>query len=181
MTEAELERKHQREEAAGVAAGRARGGAAARRARVAKSRQAAEAARRRGRPAAETPAEETPAEETPAEEAPVEEAPVEEAPVEEASVEAEDADAEDVVSDADTDAELTEDDLYPYGEGSHVALEDDSQPEGYPIKGNANSMLYHTPDSPFYGRTVADVWFATEEAAEEAGFSKPASQQKDEE
>ena len=38
-------------------------------------------------------------------------------------------------------------------------------------------MLYHTPGSRFYKRTVAEVWFATEEAAEAAGFSKPASQQ----
>jgi large subunit ribosomal protein L17 len=38
-------------------------------------------------------------------------------------------------------------------------------------------MLYHTPDSPFYGRTTAEIWFASEAAAEAAGFSKPASQQ----
>jgi hypothetical protein len=50
-------------------------------------------------------------------------------------------------------------------------------PEGFPVKGNADSMLYHTPDSPFYDRTKAEVWFASAEAAEAAGFSKPASQQ----
>jgi small subunit ribosomal protein S2 len=66
----------------------------------------------------------------------------------------------------------------PYGEGSHGPIADDAQPDGFPIKGNADSMLYHTPDSPFYGRTVAEVWFANEAAAEGAGFSKPASQQK---
>jgi len=38
-------------------------------------------------------------------------------------------------------------------------------------------MLYHTPDSPFYGRTKAEVWFASADAAEAAGFSQPASQQ----
>ena len=64
----------------------------------------------------------------------------------------------------------------PYGEGSAAPLADGSQPEGFPIKGNADSMLYHTPDSPFYERTVAEAWFATEEAAEAAGFSKPKSQ-----
>src|SRR5439155_11710732 len=37
--------------------------------------------------------------------------------------------------------------------GSHAPLEDGSQPEGFPIKGNADSMLYHVPDSPFYERT----------------------------
>jgi small subunit ribosomal protein S2 len=76
---------------------------------------------------------------------------------------------------ADTSAEAAPE--APYGEGSHGPIADDVQPEGFPIKGNADSMLYHSPESPFYGRTVAEVWFATEAAAEAAGFSKPASQQ----
>jgi large subunit ribosomal protein L17 len=63
----------------------------------------------------------------------------------------------------------------PYGEGSHAALEDGSAPEGYPVKGNANSMKYHTPESPYYDRTVAEVWFATPEAAEAAGFEGTAA------
>ena len=65
----------------------------------------------------------------------------------------------------------------PYGEGSHVALDDDVQPDGFPVKGNEDSMLYHVPGSPFYDRTVAEVWFATPEDAEAAGFSLPPSQQ----
>jgi large subunit ribosomal protein L17 len=69
----------------------------------------------------------------------------------------------------------------PYGEGSHAPLDDpDEAPEGFEIKGNADSMLYHVPGTPFYGRTVAEVWFATPEAAEAAGFSLPPSQQSDE-
>jgi large subunit ribosomal protein L22 len=64
----------------------------------------------------------------------------------------------------------------PYGEGSAVALEDGSAPEGFTIKGNADSMLYHVPGSSHYKQTVAEVWFATEEAAEAAGFQKPPSQ-----
>jgi len=67
----------------------------------------------------------------------------------------------------------------PYGEGSHAALDDDAQPEGFPVKGNEDSMLYHVPGSPFYDRTVAEVWFATPEAAEAAGFALPPSQQDD--
>jgi hypothetical protein len=63
----------------------------------------------------------------------------------------------------------------PYGEGSHAANEDGSEPKGFPIKGNADSMLFHGPDSPYYSQTVAEVWVATEEAAEAAGFSKPVS------
>jgi large subunit ribosomal protein L17 len=66
-----------------------------------------------------------------------------------------------------------------YGEGSHLPLEDGSQPEGYPVKGNADSMLYHESDTQYYDQTEPEVWFATPEAAEAAGFSKPASQQDD--
>jgi large subunit ribosomal protein L17 len=65
----------------------------------------------------------------------------------------------------------------PYGAGSHAPLDDpDEAPEGFPIKGNADSMLYHVPGSSHYGRTVAEVWFADEAAAEAAGFQLPASQ-----
>lgn len=77
--------------------------------------------------------------------------------------------------DVDVDVDAVE--VEPFGAGSYVALAGDAQPEGFVIKGNADSMLYHTPDSPFYGRTNAEVWFATEAAAEAAGFSKPTSQQ----
>ncbi|HVH23837.1 MAG TPA: 50S ribosomal protein L17, partial [Pseudonocardia sp.] len=70
----------------------------------------------------------------------------------------------------------------PYGEGSHAPLDDpDQAPEGFEIKGNADSMLYHMPGSAFYDRTVPEVWFASEQAAEAAGFSKPASQRSDDE
>ncbi len=68
----------------------------------------------------------------------------------------------------------------PYGEGSHAATEDGTQPEGFPIKGNESSKLYHVPGSPFYERTAAEVWFAGEDAAQAAGFSLPPSQQQDE-
>ena len=62
--------------------------------------------------------------------------------------------------------------------GSVPALEDDSQPEGYDIKGNADSMLYHLPGTSFYNRTVAEVWFDTAENAMAAGFLLPPSQRK---
>ena len=91
------------------------------------------------------------------------EAPVDEAPVESAEVE-----------------ESTSTDEAPYGEGSHAPLDDPEEaPEGFEIKGNADSMLYHLPGTPFYDRTVAEVWFATAEAAEAAGFSLPPSQRDD--
>ncbi len=66
----------------------------------------------------------------------------------------------------------------PYGEGSHAPLDDPAEaPEGFPIKGNDSSKLYHVPGSSHYDRTEAEVWFATPEAAEAAGFSLPPSQQ----
>ena len=61
----------------------------------------------------------------------------------------------------------------PYGPQSHAPLADGSQPEGFPVKGNVDSMLYHVPGSSFYARTEAEVWFASAEAAEAAGFQAP--------
>ena len=66
-----------------------------------------------------------------------------------------------------------------FGSGSHAPLADGSQPEGFPVKGNADSMLYHVPGSSFYARTVAEVWFADADAAEAAGFLLPPSQRKE--
>ena len=48
-------------------------------------------------------------------------------------------------------------------------------PDTHPIKGNADSMLYHTPESRYYAVTKAEVWFDTEASAEAAGFAKPAT------
>jgi gas vesicle protein len=55
----------------------------------------------------------------------------------------------------------------PYGTGSYVG---DEPPEGFTIKGNDRSMKYHVPGSAAYERTIAEVWFETEDAAREAGF-----------
>jgi large subunit ribosomal protein L17 len=57
-------------------------------------------------------------------------------------------------------------------DNSAAPLEDGSAPEGYTIKGNENSMKYHTTESPWYDQTVAEVWFKTEADAEAAGFAK---------
>jgi large subunit ribosomal protein L17 len=88
-------------------------------------------------------------------------------------------DAVDTAADVEVE-ESASDEEHPYGEGSHAPLEDGSAPEGFPIKGNANSMLYHDPESPHYEQTDPEVWFATAEDAEAAGFSKPKSQEDDE-
>jgi large subunit ribosomal protein L17 len=95
------------------------------------------------------------------------------APAEEAASEVEDTAAE-----AAEESTSTED--APYGEGSHAPLDDPAEaPEGFPIKGNEDSKLFHVPGSSHYDRTVAEVWFATPEAAEAAGFQLPASQRED--
>jgi large subunit ribosomal protein L17 len=88
---------------------------------------------------------------------------------------AEETAAEAVAEDVEVE-ESESDDEHPYGAGSHAPLEDGSQPEGFPIKGNADSMLYHEPDTQYYDQTEPEVWFATTEDAEAAGFTKPPSQ-----
>jgi len=119
--------------------------------------------------AAEKPAEEkaapVPAVETPegaAAEADPAEAPAEEAPAEAPAVEA----PAEVAPLADTSAVAEGE----FGPDSAPANEDNSAPEGFDIKGNKDSMKFHAPSSPWYDRTVAEVWFRTAEAAEAAGF-----------
>lgn len=45
-------------------------------------------------------------------------------------------------------------------------------PAGYPIKGNADSMIYHVPGGAYYSRTIPEECFATESAARAAGYRK---------
>lgn len=63
----------------------------------------------------------------------------------------------------------------PYGEGSARAGADGSGPAGFDIKGNEQSMLYHLPGSASYNRTVAEIWFRTQEEAQAAGFKAAGS------
>lgn len=56
-----------------------------------------------------------------------------------------------------------------YGEGSYIGTQ---PPAEYPIKANPRSMKYHLPGSESFDRTISDVWFTTEEAAQAAGFTK---------
>ena len=71
-------------------------------------------------------------------------------------------------------------DLVDLPKGAAAALEDGSAPEGYTVKGNADSGLYHEPDGQWYEQTVAEFWFKTAKAAEKAGFTKAGSTQKSE-
>jgi large subunit ribosomal protein L22 len=80
---------------------------------------------------------------------------------------------------ADGDADAADD--APHAAGSAAPRDDGSAPEGFDIKGNADSMLYHVPDSRYYKATKAEVYFATVEDAERAGFAAPGSGDSEEE
>ncbi len=121
----------------------------------ARAQAAQAAAEREARIAADKAA----AEAAPAEAAPVE---AEAAPAEAAPVEAESAPAAEIAA-------------TPFGDGSHGPLDDGSMPEGYPVKGNADSMKFHQPDGRWYEATVAEVWFADAAAATAAGFTEAGS------
>ncbi|NNG18087.1 50S ribosomal protein L4 [Naumannella sp. ID2617S] len=60
-----------------------------------------------------------------------------------------------------------ESDKKDYGKGSYRG---ENPPKGFDIKGNEDSMKFHTPESQWYDATVAEVWFDSEAAAEAAGF-----------
>ncbi|KQY64553.1 sunset domain-containing protein [Nocardioides sp. Root140] len=60
-----------------------------------------------------------------------------------------------------------------HGPGSADPLDGGASPGGaFSIKGNADSMKFHTEESPYFGRTVAEVWFDSEDAARAAGFAR---------
>jgi uncharacterized protein with LGFP repeats len=55
----------------------------------------------------------------------------------------------------------------------HMPLDDPYQmPDGYPIKASARFGLYYTPESALYHDTLAEIWFASEDAAEASGFMR---------
>ncbi len=88
-----------------------------------------------------------------------------------ANADEDDYDAE--TADSDADSVVDADDQSPFGPLSHAPLDDPSQaPDGYPIKGNADSMKFHQADGRWFEQTVAEVWFATTDAAEAAGFTE---------
>jgi large subunit ribosomal protein L22 len=154
--------------------------AASRRARVERSRKRAAAAKE-GTGAAETPIDETVADELSADDAGAADDIQGFADVSDSSATVEDeaGDGSEPVEDAEgADEGATEGGGFAAGEwaGSVLPDADGNGPDTHPIKGNADSMLYHTPDSRYYKVTKAEVWFDTEDNAEAAGFSKPGSQ-----
>lgn len=69
-------------------------------------------------------------------------------------------------------------DLGEWGPDSHAPLADDAMPDGFPVKGNADSMKFHQPDGRWYESTVAEVWFTSAAAAEAAGFTEAGTKAK---
>lgn len=60
-----------------------------------------------------------------------------------------------------------------YGDGAARSNPGGGAPDAsYTIKGVEKSQEFHTPGSPSYDGTVAEVWFQSEEAAEAHGFSR---------
>lgn len=166
-----------REEGAGRA-GRPSSSAASRKARVERSRQRAQQARE-GVDAVDATEDTTDA----ADEATADDAMVDEAPATDVADVAEpvaedtsQAEVPDTGAPA-VDETATDDAAAPAGEapypGSALPLDDGSAPEGYDVKGNLNSMLYHEPGSRYYAITAAEVYFESAAAAEAAGFAKP--------
>ena len=61
------------------------------------------------------------------------------------------------------------------GEGTDWVAGDGTQniPEGFTLKGNASSKIYHPEESGSYNNTIAEIYFATPEAAERFGYRLP--------
>lgn len=73
-----------------------------------------------------------------------------------------------------SDAEAVEEPSFeegPYGPSSAQPAVDGTGPTSWEVKGTQGSMLFHTPESPSFHQTRADVWFESEDAAKAAGFA----------
>lgn len=75
----------------------------------------------------------------------------------------------------DVDSPESADQAEPTGEMKKgmIVSEDGVCPASHPIKGNASSRIYHTPQSASYHNTKPEYCFATEEDAVAAGFRAP--------
>ena len=69
----------------------------------------------------------------------------------------------------------SEDAEAPYGPGSAAPLASGEAPDGFTIKGNADSMKFHQSDGRWYEQTEPTVWFDSVESAEKAGFVEAGS------
>jgi large subunit ribosomal protein L4 len=68
--------------------------------------------------------------------------------------------------------EKTDDAKPELPKGAKAPLKSGGAPKGYPVKGNADSGLFHEPDGQWYDQTEAEFYFKTAEDAEAAGFTR---------
>ena len=176
MSDERIEVIQARAERAGGSSGRGRptSSAASRRARVERSRQQAEEADDQN-DADESAHEDAPAEGSASDGATTD---VDSGEAAEGSASDEAGGESDQTGGAESqgeDSSITEDEAIKSGQfsGSVLPPDDGGVPEGYEVKGNVQSMLYHEPDSRYYRATKAEVWFDSAESAEAAGFTKP--------
>jgi len=52
----------------------------------------------------------------------------------------------------------------------HPATYRGTCPTDFPIKGNVDSLIYHTADSPYYLQTNAEICFESKKTAERHGY-----------
>jgi hypothetical protein len=80
---------------------------------------------------------------------------------------------------AESSAKPKSDKLPAEGEGTDWVADDGTHsiPDGFSIKGNASSRIYHPIESPSYEATDAEIYFASPEAAERHGFRLPKTMQ----
>jgi len=99
------------------------------------------------------------------------------AAAEEAETSVEDGEASDDTTGAEATSEQTSESFPELegdsGEGWVKGDGENTIPEGFPVKGNAGSRIYHTPESRFYDNTIAEYYFASPEVAESYGFRAP--------
>jgi large subunit ribosomal protein L4 len=65
-----------------------------------------------------------------------------------------------------------EDDKPDLPKGAKAPLKSGGAPKGFPVKGNADSGLFHEPEGQWYDATEAEFYFKTAEDAEAAGFTR---------
>jgi large subunit ribosomal protein L4 len=72
----------------------------------------------------------------------------------------------------DTPEVKAEDDKPVLPKGAKAPLKSGGAPKGYPVKGNADSGLYHEPEGQWYEQTEAEFYFKSAEDAEAAGLTR---------
>ena len=89
--------------------------------------------------------------------------------------------SEPMVEDEKPASKAASDRLPSSGEGTGWVAGDGTNtiPDGFEIKGNVSSKIFHPTDSPSYSNTAAEIYFASEEAALAEGYRLPKNMHRD--